>query len=221
MKVFFLTGIGADERMFVHIRLPEGLEAVHIPWIPALPGETLTAYAHRLFLPYHTAGQPFALVGLSLGGIMSSEIAKVFPPVCTILISSVPVSTQLPPYYRLVRKLGLHRWVPPALWKTAAIANHYLMMKSWKDKQLMRSVIWQGDASFIRWGMDAVLAWKNEVLPYPYYHIHGTRDTIFPLRFTRPTHVLRRAGHMAVISHAGKVNQILGSILCNTRKAGN
>jgi len=212
MKVFFISGIGADERLFNYIQLPAKYEVVHIPWIPSLPGETLAAYGRRLFLPYN-ADEPFALVGLSLGGIVSVEIAKLFNPVCTILLSSVPAASRLPSYYRLIRKLRVHRLMPPTLWKITAIAKHYLTMKGRVNKRLMRSVIWEGDTRFIHWGINAVLEWDNEVIPQPLYHIHGTRDEVFPIRCARPTHVLPKAGHMAVFSHAETINAILPTLL--------
>ena len=84
MTAYFISGIGADYRMFTHIRLPEGYQAVYIHWIPPKKKEPLGAYASRLIAQIDTA-EPFVLIGLSLGGIMAVEIAKRYPPVCTPL----------------------------------------------------------------------------------------------------------------------------------------
>jgi pimeloyl-ACP methyl ester carboxylesterase len=212
MKVYFISGIGADKRLFSYIELPPAFEPEYIEWI--LPGEkeSLSAYAIRLFTPYYS-DKPFILIGLSLGGIVAVEIAKQFPPVCTVIINSVPVSSQLPPYYKLARKMNLQRHIPAGFFKITATLKNYFFMKSWTNKKLMWRVIRDGNSRFIKWGMNAVLSWKNEVLPSPLNHIHGTRDEVFPVKYAKPTHVIHKGGHMLVLNHAEAINKILQKIL--------
>jgi pimeloyl-ACP methyl ester carboxylesterase len=212
MKVYFISGIGADHRVFSHIRLPEGYEASYIHWIPPGSNETIRTYALRL-ADQIDSSRPFILIGLSLGGIMSVEIAQQIPPVCTILISSVPSASHLPKLYRLSGKLRLGRLVPATLLKLAALIKHSLMMRPAGNRRLMRQVIRAGDDRFIRWALSAVLDWDNRVIPQPLYHIHGTRDEVFPIGLTTPTHVVRKGGHMFVVSRPETVNRFLREIL--------
>src|ERR1700760_4148935 len=112
MNTYFISGIGADERMFTHIRLPDEFEIRHIHWIEPDRNETLPSYAHRLANQIDTT-KPFALIGFSLGGIMAVEIAKILKPVCTILISSIPVSASLPRLYAFANRLQLQKVTSP------------------------------------------------------------------------------------------------------------
>ncbi|HLZ86511.1 MAG TPA: alpha/beta hydrolase [Puia sp.] len=212
MKVYFISGIGADYRLFTHLRLPEGFEAAYVHWIPPAPNEKLADYAIRLTAQIDTT-QPFALVGLSLGGIMSVEMAKHITPLCTILISSVPVSAHLPRFYRMAGNLGLGKLIPASLLKAATTVKHSLMMRPAANRQLMMSIIRDGDDTFIRWALTAVLEWENTRIPQPLYHIHGTRDEVFPIHLTTPTHTIRKAGHMFLLYRADTVNRILREIL--------
>lgn len=212
MKVYFTSGIGADYRLFTLLHLPEGFEASYIHWIPPLENEKLPAYAFRLTQQIDTS-QPFILVGLSLGGIMSVEMAKRISPLCTILISSVPVSAHLPRYYRIAGNLGLGRLVPASLLKAATTVKHSLTMRPAAKRQLILDVIRAGDDRFIRWALNAVLQWENTEIPQPLYHLHGTRDEVFPVGLTTPTHSIRKAGHMLLLSHSDETNQILNEIL--------
>jgi pimeloyl-ACP methyl ester carboxylesterase len=214
LNVYFISGIGADYRMFTHIRLPEGFEPSYIHWIPPHTGEKLPDYALRLAEQIDTTN-PFILIGLSLGGIMSVEIAKRLSPICTILISSVPVAAHLPAYYRLAHRLQLDKWVPTSLLKTATAVKHTLTMRSPADRKLMRDVIRSGDDQFIRWALHAVLEWDNATIPHPLYHIHGTRDEIFPISGTKPTHIVPKAGHMLPMSRPTIVNNLLREIIMN------
>ncbi|MES1161164.1 MAG: alpha/beta hydrolase, partial [Bacteroidota bacterium] len=179
MNVYFISGIGGDRRLFHGIRLPEGFRTSYVDWI--LPGnkETLPDYALRLTEQIEPT-QPFVLVGASLGGIMAVEIAKRLAPVATILISSIPVSSQLPVYYTAARHLRLAQLLPTSFIKGASHFKRLFTRETGANKKLMRQMIRDGDARFIKWGLNAVLEWRNEVKPQPLWHIHGTRDEVFP-----------------------------------------
>jgi pimeloyl-ACP methyl ester carboxylesterase len=212
MKTYFISGIGADYRLFTHIRLPAGFETRHIHWITPDPEESLPSYARRLTAQIDTS-EPYTLIGFSLGGIMAVEIAKIFPPVCTILISSIPVSSNLPPYYRRAHRLQLQRLATPTLIKALATFKQRLTMRSREDYKLMREVILDGDDHFIAWALDAVVNWQNDKIPQPFFHIHGTWDEVFPIRFTKPTHIVPRGGHNLVMNQATIINGLFREIL--------
>ncbi len=212
LKVYFIPGIGADYRLFLHLRLPEGYEPAYIHWIPPIKKEQLSDYAYRLIQQVDTT-EPFVLAGLSLGGIMAVEMAKRIPPVCTVLISSVPVSDNLPTLYRIAGALQLSRLIPASLMKLAAIIKHSIWMRTAAGRRLMRQVISASDDRFIRWALSAVLDWKNMTIPQPLYHIHGSRDEIFPIRLTTPTHIFPKGGHMFLITHPEAVNNFLLEVL--------
>jgi len=216
MTAYFISGIGADDRMFTHIRLPEGYQSAHIHWIPPQKKEALGAYASRLIAQINTS-EPFVLIGLSLGGIMAVEIARRITPQCTIIISSIPLSAHLPPWFRTAGQLGLGRIVPATLLKAATSLKHFLTMKSPANRRLIQSVIWSGDDKFIHWALNAVLEWNNTEIPSPLYHVHGTRDEVFPISFTHPTHIIPKAGHMFLLSRPEVVNNLLHVLLPTAR----
>jgi pimeloyl-ACP methyl ester carboxylesterase len=211
LNVYFISGIGADYRLFTYLQLPEGFEKSYIHWVPPHHDEKLKDYALRLAEQIDTS-QPFILAGLSLGGIMAVEIAKKIPPVCTVLISSVPVTAHLPRYYKLAHRLHLSKWVPASLLKAATTIKHSLTMRSSANRKLMRDVIRSGDDRFIEWALNAVLEWENTTIPHPFYHIHGTRDEVFPISLTHPTHIVPKGGHMFLMSQPEVVNAILREI---------
>lgn len=212
MKVYFIGGIGADRRLFTHVRLPRDFESEYLDWIPFKEGEGIQEYALRLAEAIDTS-RPFVLIGLSLGGIMAVEIARQFPPVCTIILGSIPLSAQLPAYFKMARKLRLPELVSGSFIKRSAIFKRMFTRESRADKLLIRQMIRDADAAFIKWAIQAVLDWHNDVVPTPFWHLHGTRDEMFPIWLTRPTHIIPRGGHLLVMTHAREVNDLLGDIL--------
>jgi pimeloyl-ACP methyl ester carboxylesterase len=212
LKVYFIPGIGADYRLFKHILLPEGYTPSHIHWIDPFDNEKLSDYAFRLSAQIDQS-EPFILIGLSLGGMMAVEIAKHLDPVCTIIVSSIPVRDHLPGYFRLAGKLGLGKLVSPSFLKAATTAKHALSMHSPENRRLMFDIIRAGDDRFIRWAITAVLEWENKEVPQRFYHIHGTRDEIFPISLTTPTHIVEKADHTFVVSRPEILNQMLKKII--------
>ena len=212
MKAYFISGMAADERVFKYVRLPEGYEVVHLTWITPQKEESLPSYALRMAERIDTR-EPFVLVGLSFGGMLVTEIAKRFPPVKTILIASVPLSSHLPGYFRVAAVLRLHKVVPIGMVKTAARLKRFITNEKSEDKKLIWEIINNSDPAFIRWSMEAILKWKNEEMPQPVLHIHGTRDEILPARYTTPTHVIPKAGHLVVMTRPDEVNTILYNAL--------
>jgi len=206
--------MAADSRVFKHIHLPEGFEMIFLDWIKPDKNESLKDYSLRLGNKIDTS-TPFILIGLSMGGMIAAEIAKVFPPSKTILISSIQDPSQLPPYLKLVGKLRLHYLIPVKMLKVAAKTKRLFTTESEEDKTLLRQIIQESDSSFVKWGMDAILKWKTEKQLGNCVHIHGTIDEVLPMRYTRPTHIISKAGHMMVMTRAKEINSILETELAN------
>jgi pimeloyl-ACP methyl ester carboxylesterase len=212
LKAYFISGLAADERVFKYIDLGAGHEIVHLTWIDPLKDESLPDYAVRLAERIDTR-EPFVLVGLSFGGMLVTEIAKRYKPVKTILLASIPSSDHLPGYFRVAAAMRLHKVVPIKLIKVSARLKRYITREKSDDKKLLCQIINESDPVFIRWAMGAVLSWKNAEIPQPVYQIHGTRDEVLPARYTHPTHIIPKAGHLFILTRAQEVNKILQGLL--------
>jgi hypothetical protein len=149
--------------------------------------------------------------------MLATEIAKHYKPAITVLISSIPVSAQLPRYFRIMGKLRLHKFVPISLLKSGAAAKRFFTNETSEDKKLLLQIIRESDSKMIRWSMEAILSWKNDLMPEPVCHIHGTRDEILPIKYTQPTHTINRGSHMLVMEQHEMVNDILQNALQSFR----
>jgi len=204
--VYFISGLGADERVFKHIILPPGYEAVHLRWIKPEANESLSHYAGRLAAGIDFS-KPFSLVGLSMGGMIATDIARTHPPHKLILISSVPLSNALPFYYHIAGKLRLHRLVPISLLKNMSALKRLFTTETSEDKKMLRTMIRHADAGFLRWALGAILSWKNERQPENLVHIHGSADLVLPARYAKPGLIIQGAGHMMVLNRATEINR--------------
>jgi pimeloyl-ACP methyl ester carboxylesterase len=208
MKLYFISGLGADKRVFKNILLPEGYDAVYLDWIIPKNQESLADYSRRLAQKIET-GEPFALVGLSMGGMIASEIAKFYSPAVTIIISGIPVSSHFPAHLRLAGRLGIHKLIPVRMLKSATIAKNFFSGGSADDRNVLQQMVMEMDDQFIDWAIGAIVKWRNETFPSSYVHIHGTRDKLLPVRYTRPTERIEKAGHLMILDRASEINLII------------
>ncbi len=212
MNAYLISGLGADSRAFLHLELPPGYKKIPLDWIPPHQHESLSSYALRLAARIDQT-KPFVLIGLSMGGMMATEISRSLHPERTILISSMPSYRFLPGYFRLAGRLKLHSVAPISVLKAGSYLKRFFTRESPADKKLIWQVIRESDPAFIRWGMAAVLGWKGESGSGDYIHIHGTGDWLLPVGKSKPTHLIKDGGHMMIFDRCGEINRILAEQL--------
>jgi pimeloyl-ACP methyl ester carboxylesterase len=217
VKVYFISGLGADRRIFKNIQLPPSFQPVFLDWIPPLKNESLSQYALRL-AENIDRNEEFSLIGLSMGGMLAVEIARQLQPVQTILISSIPVSGQLPSYYRWLGALQLHKLLPVVVVKRTALVKRLFTAETREDKKMLDAMVRNMDVPFMRWALGAILQWKNSIVPEHLFQLHGTRDEILPVRLTKPTYRIKKGGHLMILNRAREINALLAQILVTNGK---
>lgn len=220
MNVYLISGLGADKRIFKKLKFPENTVINHIDWIPPQSRESLANYAHRLSETINTR-KPFALIGVSFGGMIAIEIAKILSPVITIIISSSLKSSQLPLSYQLAGKLNLLSLIPTFLLKSSnkLIQNYYFGVKTVEEKKLLNQIVSDTDSHFLKWAIGAILSWKNEIKPEKLLHIHGTKDKILYTKKYVPDFLIRDGTHFMVYQNADEISALIGKILAETIKS--
>ncbi|MGQ7856496.1 alpha/beta fold hydrolase [Pedobacter sp. WC2501] len=214
MNTYFISGLGADKRIFSKLKLNEKINIIHIEWINPVKHELLSAYAERLSKVIDKS-QPFALVGVSFGGMIAVEIAKVLKPATTIIISSTMLSTQLPALYRFAGKLGLLNFIPARLLKSSnqLTQNYYFGTRSSSEKTLLSKIIKDTDPYFLKWAIRSILSWENKIKPARIFHIHGTNDKILYSKTAKPDFVIENGTHFMVYQNAKEISGIIDKLL--------
>lgn len=212
-KVYFISGLGADWRMFQFLKLPDHLEQHQIQWlVPQSFHEPLEDYARRL-LPQIQDPKPI-LVGFSFGGLVAIELAKIIHPLQTIIISSLATRHALPWYYRLAGKTLMHKYMPfQVMQNTYPIAPYFFGAKSPYERRLLKSVFFRINESFLRWALARLLDWKQETILPGLVQIHGTADKVLPMTDSLNTIKVQDGEHLMVIHRAEEVSAILSRIL--------
>lgn len=203
--LYLLSGLGADERMFQNL-IFEHPNPRFIQWIPARTKESLAAYAQRLVAQIEPTVQPPILVGVSFGGIMAQEIAKLIPVKKVIALSSLVSSADLPWYYRTAGKLRLQQWLPFRLMRQwQAPANWVFGAQTPEEKKLLKAVIRDTDIQYLRWALQQILNWHQPIPSPSTVIIHGDEDKVLPLPKYPQTKIVRGGEHLMLLSRAREV----------------
>ncbi len=205
--IYFLSGLGADARVFKNLVLP-GYDRVYIEWIGPLPKETIAQYATRIKSQI-TTERP-VIIGLSFGGMIAIEIAKQIPETKVILISSAKTKRDLIPGNKLFFKLKLYKIIPGFMIKhTNFLVNNLFGVKTKEDKEILKAVMKETDVHFFRWAVGSIAQWDNEVVPPQVIQIHGTADRMIPNFGVEPDYTIDGGGHMMVLNKADTISKII------------
>ncbi len=161
-KIYFISGLGADERVFQFLDLP-GYQGIPVVWEKPLPGESLSGYAARLLTQIDTQRRVI-LIGVSFGGIIAQEIAKLVSCEKIILISSVKAVTELPWTMQLVKFTRLYRLFPPPVlkWLNLLTAGYYFGTETQAEARLLRAIIQDTNNDFMQWAIARIMDWQPE-----------------------------------------------------------
>ncbi len=218
MKVYFISGLGADHTAFRALQLP-GIEPVHLAWLEPHAREPIEEYAKRMAEKI-TLPDP-CVVGLSFGGMMSIEISKHIPLKKMLLISSAKGRHEIPPYFRLAKYVPLHRMLPLERIATNPRTMRFIFgTRTEEQKKALNAVINNTINGFNAWAIDKVVNWKNTYQPENLFHIHGDADHLLPRRFVKADHIIAGGGHLMVVNQAKEISAVLRMQLLHEEPLG-
>jgi len=210
-ELYIFSGLGADERVFQKLDF-SGFSITFIKWTVPLVDQTIENYATHL-LSQITSTKP-TLIGLSFGGLMAVEVAKIIDTEKVILIASAKAKNEIPFYYRLAGFLRLHKLLPTSLLKSSNfITNWFFGAKTMFDRQLLKRILIDTDPIFLRWAIDKVARWTNQAKIKNVYHIHGTSDKILPLSFVHCDMKIKDGSHLMTLNKSDELTKALRQLI--------
>lgn len=214
MKIYLIPGLGADKRMYTP-QLKLFPEAEVLEHLPAVKGETLTQYAQRLAQGIDTSA-PFVLIGTSLGGMIALELTNYVQPSKVILLASVKGRDELPAFIRSMRYLNFHKLIPPGFYKriNGLMAARLDSRRDSTVAALIREMTLDASPQFIDWAINAVINWQPQFnMPDNLVHIHGSNDTLFPIRHIKQAIVIKNGSHVMNLTLSAEVNKALKEVV--------
>ncbi len=205
--IYIISGLGADKRMFQNFSF-DGFKVIYMDWISPLENETLQNYAFRI--SENINDENAILIGLSFGGILAVEISKIKRFKNIFLLSSAKTKYEIPLYYRVLGKLNLLKFLPNSLLKqTNFITNYIFGAKTDFEKNLLKDIIKNTDAKFMRWSLNQIIEWKNKDFGKNIIHIQGNRDLILPHYFIKYDYLIETGTHFMTLNQSEAIEKII------------
>ncbi len=208
ITLYLFPGLGADETIFRNLKLP-GYNIRHIRWIKPLNDETPAEYARRLKYQIDPNTTP-VFIGLSFGGMMAQEMAKLIDPALTIIISSIKTKYERPLKMIVAQQLRPHKYIPSLLAIEFEFWYYWAFGKTSKLERAFVKKMAKGiHPDFTDWAANAAINWDNTERIPNLVHIHGDDDNLFPSLYIRDFIRIKGGTHFMVFNRADEVSAII------------
>lgn len=211
MKIYYISGLGANETVFQKMDFAKKSNAYYLPWLIPEENESIASYASRML---ENVEEDSILVGLSFGGMMAIEMAKLKKMKKLILISSAKSKNEIPTHFKWAGAIGITQLLPlEKMMHMNAPIHYYLGSHSEEEKQIVNAFIKEVHPYYLTWSVRQICNWKNTVAPCPIIHIHGTDDKILDYHNIHANYTIKDGNHFMVMNKAEEINTIINQAL--------
>lgn len=214
IPVYFMPGLAASPKIFENIKLPEErFEMFFLEWMLPEAGETLTDYAKKI--AKNIKHDNPVLIGVSFGGILVQEVARIIKARKVIIISSVRCNIEFPRRMKFAKMTKAYRFFPTALMEKA----DWLAKLSFGNNMITRRLnlyekyLSVRDKKYLDWAFEKVIVWDRAEPDEKVVHIHGESDEVFPAKYLKNYIPVKGGTHIMIINKAKWLNENLPRII--------
>jgi len=212
MKLYIVSGLGADFKVLERLEFPDQYEVVFIDWLIPEKNESFDSYVKRMADKVDDS-EPFCLLGYSFGGIIVQEINKLKPAQKVVILGSIKSDKEKSKFIRTGQVTKIPRILPVSLFNDKA-ANVYSVVRKLFDPKNPRILQYfkVRDPYYLKWSVEKVSEWKFDENP-EVIQILGDRDIVFPLKYSKPNYVIKGGTHLFPATKYKEVSKILSEVL--------
>jgi pimeloyl-ACP methyl ester carboxylesterase len=212
--VYCFPGQGSDHRLFDSLKLDSSFRLQVIEYGTPEKSVDLKMFARQLALQIDTSRE-FFLVGVSLGGMICTELSEILDPKKTIIISSAKNRSELPVRYKFQRLIPVYKLFPGKIILAGAkILQPIVEPDRNKNRQTFKNMLGAKNSVYMKRTVKLIINWDRKTNSKKIYHIHGTDDRTLPLKKIKsPDVVVQKGSHMMTLTRAQEISEILNKIL--------
>ena len=212
VNLYCMPGMAASPKIFEFISLPKPIKIHLLSWIPPLKDEPLTDYAIRM-CERVTQTNPI-LLGVSFGGVLVQEMSKYLPGCQVVIVSSIKSKDELPLSMKMAKKTNAHKLLPMQWINNLDNLSLFVFGEGIKKRlALYQKYLSERNPDYLSWAIDSLVNWDKTEILKNIIHIHGEKDTVFPIKNLSHPFIKIKGGHAAIITQAHWFNKELSKIL--------
>lgn len=214
MKIYFISGLGANENAFKRLQIPSGFEPVYIEWKQPEPHEDLEHYVQRM-AEVINSNEPFHLAGLSFGGIVAQEMNVFLNPEKTILISTIQHRKEMPGYMKFSSQFSVHKAIPIQFFTSEGMLSYTFFRKLYDPRMpKIDDFFTKKDPYYLKWSINKIVNWQPKDFKFnQLYRMHGDKDIVFPISTIKTADIVKGGSHIMVLQKPKQVNKLLNKYL--------
>ena len=211
MKLYIISGLGANEKVLAKLTFATGIEPVHIPWLIPEKDEDFHHYIRRMANGIDDS-EEFYLMGYSFGGILVQEIHRLKPAKKIVILGSIRCDQEKSKLIKAGEMTNLVKYIPRQMFGSSSSILYMFLKKIFDSKNANLLEYFQvKDPYYLKWSIDKVARWKFDRLP-DVVQILAEKDIVFPIKNSEPDFVIKNATHLFPITKAKQVSDILKTI---------
>ncbi len=211
-----MPGLAAGPSIFENIKLPEEqFEMYFLEWFLPIENESIESYALRMTQKI-THNNP-VLIGVSFGGVLVQEMAKIIQTDKVIIISSVKTNKEFPSRFKIARNTKAYKLIPTQLLADIEKLVKYAFGDNIVAKRikLYEKYLSVRDKHYLDWAIETILFWNPKVVNQSIIHIHGDADEVFPIKHIKDCIVIKGGTHIMILNKFKWMNENLAKLILN------
>lgn len=212
MKVYVISGLGADFTVLEKLKFNPNLDIIFIEWLIPKQDESFENYVKRMAESISTA-EEFYLLGYSFGGILVQEIHKLKPAKKVIILGSIKSDSEKSFAMKAGKITNISKILPLKFYGAVSTEYYGFIRKLFDSKNSNVMTYFRvRDPYYLQWSIQQILDWKMEKMP-EVIQILAEKDMVFPLKNSQPDYVINDATHLFPLTKHKEVSKILAEIL--------
>ncbi|MEP3838433.1 MAG: alpha/beta hydrolase [Algibacter sp.] len=213
IHVYLMPGMAASPKIFEYIKLPKDQFEIHfLEWLIPLGEESIADYARRLCKKIKH--ENIVLLGVSFGGVIVQEMCKFILVRKLIIVSSVKSMHELPNRMRIAKATKAYALVPTKLASKIDVFENYVFGETIAKRiELYKKYLSVNDNKYLSWAIKEMVCWCQETCHRDIIHIHGDKDSVFPIKNIKNCIVIKNGTHIAIINKYKWFNENLPKLI--------
>lgn len=211
-----MPGLAASSTIFENIQLPEDqFEMFFLEWF--LPNEKEEIEQYALRMTQKIKHENPVLIGVSFGGVLVQEMAKIIQTNKVIIISSVKTNKEFPSRFKIARNTKAYKLIPTQLLADIEKLVKYAFGDNIVAKRLKlyEKYLSVRDKHYLDWAIETILCWNQKEINEAVIHIHGDADEVFPIKHIRKCIVVKGGTHIMILNKFKWLNENLPKLIVN------
>lgn len=211
MKIYVISGLGADFKVLEKLQFPARHEVVFIDWLIPEKNESFSEYIDRMTMKVDNS-EPFYLLGYSFGGLLVQEIHKRKPAEKVVIMGSIKSDKEKSKLIRAGEITRIPKILPVRFFNEKN-ANVYGVVRKFFDPKNPRVLQYfrVRDPYYLKWSIEKISDWKFEENP-EVIQILGDRDIVFPIKNSKPDYIIKGGTHLFPATKYKEVSKILNEV---------